>query len=78
MDINMPKIDGKQAFTQIRLDESLSKIPIVIYSTSKSELDQLFFKRKNTEYFTKPNDYSHIEKLAVRMLSYCSKVASSN
>lgn len=72
LDINMPKVDGKQTYVSIRADETLAAIPIIIFSTSKSEMDKLFFKRKNTEYITKPNDYGRIEEVAVRMLSYCS------
>lgn len=71
LDINMPKVDGKQTYVSIRSDEVLSSIPIIIFSTSKSEMDKLFFKRKNTEYITKPSDYGRIEEVAVRMLSYC-------
>lgn len=71
LDINMPKIDGKQTYTFIKSDEVLAAIPIIIFSTSKSELDKLFFKRKNTLYITKPTDYSHIVDAAAKMLSYC-------
>lgn len=74
LDINMPKIDGKQTYISIKSDEVLSAIPIIIFSTSKSELDRLFFKRKNTEYIIKPSDYSHIEEVAAKMLIYCSKM----
>ena len=71
LDINMPKIDGKQTYIAIRSDEALAGIPIIIFSTSNSEMDQLFFKRRNTEYIVKPSDYAHIEEVAARMLKYC-------
>ena len=72
LDINMPKIDGKQTYISIKSDKELSVIPVIIFSTSKSEMDKLFFKRKNTEYITKPSDYSRIEEVAARILTYCS------
>lgn len=71
LDINMPKMDGKQAYVFIKSDEVLSAIPVIIFSTSKSELDKLFFKRKNTLYITKPTNYAHIVEAAAKMLSYC-------
>jgi CheY-like chemotaxis protein len=72
LDINMPKIDGKQAYVFIKSDEVLSGIPVIIFSTSKSEMDKLFFKRKTTLYITKPTDYTHIVEAAAKMLSHCS------
>jgi CheY-like chemotaxis protein len=36
LDINMPKLDGKQTFVTIKNNSQLSKIPIVIFSTSSS------------------------------------------
>ena len=71
LDINMPKIDGKQAYTYIKSDEQLSAIPVILFSTSKSELDKIFFKRKNTLYITKPTDYSNIVEAASKMISSC-------
>lgn len=73
LDINMPKVDGKQTYTLIKNDSILSLIPVIIFSTSKSEMDKIFFKRKNTEYIIKPSDYPHIEEVAARMLAYCEK-----
>src|SRR5687768_15990127 len=54
LDINMPKMDGRQTFQMIRAEEHFSSIPIVIFSTSSSPLDKMFFAKKNVEYFTKP------------------------
>src|SRR5215217_4173287 len=34
MDINMPKLDGKQTFIKLQADSVLSSIPTVVFSTS--------------------------------------------
>lgn len=39
LDLNMPRMDGRAALGEIRSDEALRKIPIVILTTSKSEED---------------------------------------
>jgi CheY-like chemotaxis protein len=70
MDINMPKMDGKQTLITIRSDEALSAIPIVIYSTSNSEVDKLFFQRKHVELITKPVEYATFYDVARKLLSY--------
>jgi len=38
LDLNMPKMDGKQTFMAIRSNEKLNKLPVVIFSTSSSML----------------------------------------
>ncbi len=39
LDLNMPKMDGREALRQIKADPDLRKIPVVILTTSKSEED---------------------------------------
>lgn len=72
LDINMPKMDGKQTFVTIKSDEVLSAIPVVILSTSSSPLDKLFFAKKDTEFITKPIEFNHMVQVASKLLSYCS------
>ena len=72
LDINMPKLDGKQAFMAIKADEEFSRIPIVIFSTSTSALDRMFFERYNTAYFVKPVKVNELATAASRMIGCCS------
>lgn len=37
LDINMPLINGKECLMEIRRDENLKTIPVVMYSTSSTE-----------------------------------------
>jgi CheY-like chemotaxis protein len=71
LDVNMPKMDGKQTFMAIKSDEKLSKIPVVIFSTSTSILDKTFFERHNTAYFVKPINFTELARTASRMISLC-------
>ena len=41
LDLNMPKKDGREALREIKADESLSRIPIVVLTTSQDEADVL-------------------------------------
>jgi CheY-like chemotaxis protein len=72
LDINMPKLDGKQAFMALKGDEELSKIPVVIFSTSSSPLDRMFFEKHNTAYFVKPIKVCELAVAASRMIGRCS------
>lgn len=41
LDLNMPKKDGREALAEIKSDESLRKIPVVVLTTSRDEEDVL-------------------------------------
>jgi CheY-like chemotaxis protein len=39
LDLNMPKLDGREALGMIKTDPSLKQIPVVVLTTSKAEAD---------------------------------------
>ncbi len=39
LDLNMPRKDGREALQEIKANQGLRKIPVVVLSTSKSESD---------------------------------------
>lgn len=41
LDLNMPRKDGREALEEIKGDPGLRRIPIVVLTTSKSEMDLL-------------------------------------
>lgn len=55
LDINLPKIDGKEVLSNIKNDETLKIIPVVMLTTSDSEKDvfEAYYHHANC-YITKP------------------------
>lgn len=41
LDLNMPRMDGREALREIRADPDLRRIPVVVLTTSKAEEDVL-------------------------------------
>lgn len=41
LDLNMPKKDGREALAEIKSDEALRQIPVIVLTTSKDEADIL-------------------------------------
>ena len=39
LDLNMPKMDGREALREIKADPALRRIPVVVMTTSKAEED---------------------------------------
>jgi CheY-like chemotaxis protein len=57
LDLNMPKKDGREVLSEIKADEDLKSIPVVILTTSKAEEDILrTYKLHANCFITKPID----------------------
>ncbi len=55
LDLNMPRLDGREALTQIKNDPRLKSIPIVVLTTSKAEEDIIrSYDLGVNSYITKP------------------------
>ena len=60
LDINLPKIDGKEVLAEIKKDKDLKVIPVVILTTSSSEQDILeSYQHHANCYITKPVDFKN-------------------
>ena len=58
LDLNMPKMNGIEFLQQIKKDENLKKIPVVVLTTSKEDQDKVeSFKLGVAGYMIKPVDY---------------------
>jgi CheY-like chemotaxis protein len=57
LDLNLPKKDGREVLAEVKNDETLRSIPVVILTTSKSEEDVLkTYQHHANCYVTKPID----------------------
>ncbi|WP_207496733.1 response regulator [Aridibaculum aurantiacum] len=57
LDINLPKIDGKEVLAAIKNDDLLKKIPVVMLTTSSSEIDiRESYNNHANCFITKPVD----------------------
>ena len=57
MDIKMPEMDGLEALKEIRQDGKLSRVPVVIFTSSKREEDvELAYELGANAYVVKPSD----------------------
>lgn len=58
LDLNLPKKDGREVLSEIKADEHLRRIPVVVLTTSKAEEDILRAYDLNANcYITKPVDF---------------------
>lgn len=57
LDLNLPKKDGREVLTELKADERLREIPVVVLTTSQAENDIAQVYRAQANYYiTKPVD----------------------
>ena len=55
LDLNMPRMDGREVLSEMKLDEELRRIPVIVLTTSAEERDVITSYDKSVAgYVTKP------------------------
>ena len=63
LDLNMPRMNGKQCLMKIKKMEKYSSVPVIIYSTTKVEDEIMETKKLGAEDFmVKPNSMRQLKK----------------
>lgn len=71
IDINMPKMDGKEMLRTIRSNKDFQNLPVILFSTSNSEKDKDFAESLDADFITKPVSFPNLESLIAEFVSKC-------
>jgi CheY-like chemotaxis protein len=64
LDLNLPRVDGREVLAAIKADPDLATIPVVVLTTSDAEEDVLRSYRLHANaYVTKPVDFEQFIKV---------------
>lgn len=64
LDLNMPRKNGMECLSEIKHNELLNKLPVVIFSTSNSQdRISILFKIGAHVYIHKPNDFAKLKQV---------------
>ena len=64
LDLNLPKMDGREVLSRIKSDDTLKTIPVVVLTTSQAEEDVVRAYRLNANcYVTKPVDLHQFNRI---------------
>jgi CheY-like chemotaxis protein len=65
LDLNMPRMDGREALAEIKADLVLRRIPIVVLTTSKADADILrTYDLGTNSFITKPVTFASLVEVA--------------
>ena len=71
LDLNMPGMGGKEFLKEIKADEQLSTIPVVILTTSNSDTDvQECYKLNAAGYIQKPGSVQKLKEIMAKSIKY--------
>ena len=70
LDLNMPRKNGFECLSEIKLDEKLKQLPVIIFSTSfEQDVVNLLYKKGGQYYIRKPAEFSQLKKVIYEALS---------
>lgn len=77
LDLNMPKKNGRETLTEIKLHPLFKRIPVIVFTTtrSESEIKRCYELGANT-YIVKPHNYDDLLNVISEIRKYWFSVAS--
>ena len=78
LDLNMPRKNGFECLSEIKLSKKLNQLPVVIFSTSfEQEVVNLLYKNGARYFIRKPSEFSQFKKIIQHTLALIAQENSS-
>jgi len=71
LDINLPRLNGREVLVRLRQNEKLAHLPVVLFSTSSSPMDKAFAQNWKSELISKPLHFKDLEHIGKVFLDKC-------
>ncbi|GAB3835040.1 response regulator [Dactylosporangium cerinum] len=71
LDLNMPRVDGRQALVMIKSDDRFKSIPTIVFTTSSSDSDvSSSYNARANAYVSKPLDLDDFERVIMAIRNF--------
>jgi chemotaxis family two-component system response regulator Rcp1 len=71
LDLNLPRLDGREVLQAIKQDPDLRAIPVIIMTSSKAETDVVrSYQLKANGYIVKPVDFERLQEIVGSLESF--------
>ena len=71
LDVNMPRLNGKELLKRLRRNENFAEVPIVLFSTSTLPSEIEFARSFDAGFVTKPLHEQQIELIIDQLIDQC-------
>jgi CheY-like chemotaxis protein len=71
LDINMPRLDGKETLAAIRNHPRYKYIPVVMYTTSQNSNDETFCTQLGASWVVKSSSVEGVKQVAKVLAEFC-------
>ena len=77
LDLNLPRMDGRELLGVIKAEPVLQRIPVIVLTSSKAEIDILkSYDLKANSYIVKPVEFERLQEVVASLELFWRKVAS--
>ena len=73
LDVNMPRINGKETLLRIKATERFKDIPVILFTTSSLPHDRAFAQKHEAGFITKPLEMRQMEMIADQFIEHCAE-----
>ncbi len=71
LDLRLPRLDGHEVLRQLKADQNLCSIPVVVLTTSQAEQDMARAYREHANsYLVKPFDFGRFQNMMEDVVHY--------
>lgn len=71
LDMNMPRMNGKDTVLAIRKHPTLRSLPVLIYSTATGKEEEAFCKQYAVTWVNKPSNIEQVKYVAQVVAEFC-------
>ena len=77
LDLNLPRMDGRELLAVIKSEPILQRIPVIMLTSSKAEIDILkSYDLKANSYIVKPVEFERLRDVVASLDTFWRKVSS--
>jgi len=74
LDINMPRLNGKETLESLRKHKHFQHIPVVMFTTSSNAQDEAFCRALEASWMHKPSSAEGVRQTARILADFCQQV----
>ncbi|MFL9484072.1 response regulator [Chitinophagaceae bacterium LWZ2-11] len=76
LDLNMPKMDGRQALKYLKESDHFKKIPVIVFSTTKNDIEiKRCYELGANTYIVKPSNFQSLSNAIESIHTYWFSIA---